>query len=328
MKKFLLVDASHLYHRAKHSVKGNDYDKAGFCLHLIFSCLGKVWRKYKSDHIVFAFDGNQYWRRELYSPYKKQRIEKAAKRSQEEKEEDDYFFEVFEVFKKFVTEKTNCTVLYHPKLEADDNIAGWVQSHPNDEHIIVSGDKDFEQLISSNVSLYDGIKDHLNTLTGVYDERGHQVTDKFGTVLIPNPELSLFEKEVKGCTTDNIFSSSPGIRIKSSKNKVGLMEAFEDRNKKGFAWSAVMMNRWVDHNNIEHRTLDDYTRNVTLVDLKKQPEEIKKIMNETISSAIQKPHVPMVGIHFMKFCSKYELVKLGEMNKFYGEMLNKPYGTL
>ena len=31
-------------------------------------------------------------------------------------------------FKNFVGEKTNCTVLQHPELEADDLIAGWIQS--------------------------------------------------------------------------------------------------------------------------------------------------------------------------------------------------------
>ena len=32
----------------------------------------------------------------------------------------------------------------------------------------------------------------------------------------------------------------------------------------------------------------------------------------------------MVGAHFMKFCGKYDLVKLGESAQLLGEILNKP----
>ena len=29
----------------------------------------------------------------------------------------------------------------------------------------------------------------------------------------------------------------------------------------------MMLQRWIDHEGVEHRVLDDYTRNVTLCDL-------------------------------------------------------------
>ena len=38
------------------------------------------------------------------------------------------------------------------QLEADDLIAGWVQAHPNDNHVIISTDGDFAQLIAPNVN--------------------------------------------------------------------------------------------------------------------------------------------------------------------------------
>ena len=58
------------------------------------------------------------------------------------------FWETFDNFRDFISEKTNCTVLRHEKLEADDLIAGWIQAHPNDNHVIVSTDGDFAQLIA------------------------------------------------------------------------------------------------------------------------------------------------------------------------------------
>jgi hypothetical protein len=42
---------------------------------------------------------------------------------------------------------------------------------------------------------------------------------------------------MRGDPTDNVFSAYPGVRTKGSKNKVGLMEAYEDRNSKGFNWN-------------------------------------------------------------------------------------------
>ena len=54
-----------------------------------------------------------------------------------ESEEDTAFWEIFDEFKDFVTNKTNCTVMQHKQLEADDLIAGWVQAHPNDNHVLL-----------------------------------------------------------------------------------------------------------------------------------------------------------------------------------------------
>ena len=68
-----------------------------------------------------------------------------------QQEEEKVFWETFDAFKEFVTTKTNCTVLQHSQLEADDLIAGWIQLHPEDEHVIVSTDGDFAQLIPSRL---------------------------------------------------------------------------------------------------------------------------------------------------------------------------------
>ena len=53
----------------------------------------------------------------------------------------------------------------------------------------------------------------------------------------PNPEFMLFEKCMRGDTSDNVFSAYPGVRTKGTRNKVGLIEAFDDRQTKGFNWN-------------------------------------------------------------------------------------------
>jgi 5'-3' exonuclease, N-terminal resolvase-like domain len=323
MNKFLLVDASHMFHRAKHSVRGDQNEKIGMCLHILLNILSKAWRSHSATHVVFCFDGRS-WRKDVYKPYKANRVDLSA--SPAEIAENKLFFEAFDIFREFVRTKTNCTVLENPILEADDLISGFIKSHPDDTHVIVSSDGDFEQLLAPNVILYNGVADTTTTMTGIFDYKGKPIVDKLGNFKpLPEPEYSLFEKCIRGCTTDNIFSAYPGIREKGSKNKVGLREAFEDREKKGFNWSSVMMHRWSDHHGVEHKVLDDYNRNRQLVDLCAQPDDIQIAIYETIGNASTPKSVPQIGLHFLKFCGKHELVKISERATEYVTLLSSKY---
>jgi hypothetical protein len=130
---------------------------------------------------------------------------------------------------------------------------------------------------------------------------------------------------MRGDTSDNVFSAYPGVRTKSTKNKVGLIEAFADRINKGFNWNNLMLQRWTDHEGKEHRVLDDYQRNVTLVDLNAQPQNIKDDVDNAIRQGVKSKQVSGVGIHFMKFCGKYDLEKISEQAESYAKWINSPY---
>lgn len=131
---------------------------------------------------------------------------------------------------------------------------------------------------------------------------------------------------MRGDTSDNVFSAFPGVRTKGTKNKVGLTEAFEDRNAKGWAWNNLMLQRWVDHEGVEHRVLDDYARNVTLCDLKAHPAEPQQWINETIQAEIAKEkNISQVGIRLIKFCATYDLIKVSEQAQSYSDPLNARY---
>ena len=97
---------------------------------------------------MLYFVWKDVWRKDFYEPYKRNRSDARAALTASQQEEEEVFWEMFDEFKNFVGEKTNCTVLQHPELEADDLIAGWIQSHPNDNHVVVSTDGDFAQLIA------------------------------------------------------------------------------------------------------------------------------------------------------------------------------------
>jgi 5'-3' exonuclease len=326
--RYLIVDTANTFFRARHSAhrQSDTWDKLGFAIHVTLGSVNKAFRDQRADHVVFCLEGRS-WRKDFYEPYKKNRAVARAALTESEAEEDKLFWETFDALKTFLQESTNCTVLRHENLEADDLIAGWIQSHPDDEHVIVSSDTDFHQLLANNVKQYNGVADELHTITGIFDKKGSPVKDKKTgeAKRIPDPEWILFEKCMRGDPTDNVFSAFPGVRTKGSKNKVGLTEAFADKDKKGFNWNNLMLQRWTDHLGNEHRVLDDYERNRTLVDLTAQPDNVKAQIAETIANGSQVLNRPMVGAKFLKFCGKYDLVKLSEQSASYAEWMNASY---
>ena len=325
MSTYVLVDTANTFFRARHVVRGDIDTKAGMAIHITLNSVKKAWTDFKADHVVFCLEGRS-WRKDYYEPYKRNRQVARDALTPTQQEEDTVFWELFDEFKDFVSEKTNCTVMRHPQLEADDLIAGWVQAHPNDDHVIVSTDGDFAQLISPRVRQYNGIANMTITHEGYFDDKGKEVIDKKlgGPRPAPDPQFMLFEKCMRGDTSDNVFSAYPGVRKKGTKNKVGLIEAFEDKNTKGFNWNNMMLQRWVDHEGVEHRVLDDYTRNVTLCDLTAQPEDIRAIINEQINN-VESKNVTQVGMRLMKFCAKWDMQRIADQAASFAEPLQARY---
>lgn len=324
---YILVDTANTFFRARHVVRGSLEDKVGMSIHTVLGSVRKAWRDFNGSHVIFCLEGRS-WRKDHYAPYKRQRTEARAAQSPKEQEEDRVFWETFDQFKSFIHDKTNCTVLHHPQLEADDLIAGWIQSHPEDQHVVISTDGDFAQLIAPNVKQYNGVMQITTTHEGYFDEKGKPVVDKKTKEVkpAPDPEWLLFEKCMRGDTSDNIFSAYPGVREKGTKNKVGLRDAFADRTSKGWAWNNLMLQRWTDHEGVEHRVLDDYNRNRLLCDLSAQPENVRTLIKEAIETEIAKEkNIPQVGIRLLKFCAEYDLQKISEQVQSYAEPLNARY---
>ena len=186
---YILIDTANTFFRARHVVRGDIDTKIGMAIHITLSSIKKVWRDFEGSHVVFCLEGRS-WRKDYYEPYKRNRKEARDALSKVEAEEDKVFWEVFDEFKNFVSDKTNCTVLQNPVLEADDLIAGWIQTHPNDKHVIVSTDGDFAQLVAPNVKQYNGIQDITITHEGYFDKKGNPVIDKKTKLEkpAPNPE--------------------------------------------------------------------------------------------------------------------------------------------
>ena len=322
-KKYILVDTANTFFRARHVVANGDLDtKIGLALHITLNSIKKAWNDFGGDHVVFCLEGRS-WRKDYYPKYKANRKITREKFTPAEEEADKEFWEAFDTFTTFVANKTNCTVLQNERLEADDLIAGWVQSHPNDKHIIISSDSDFAQLISPTVSQYNGITEVTTTIDGYLDKKGDTVIDKKTKEpkAPPDPEWLLFEKCMRGDSSDNVFSAFPKVR----KNK--LIEAFEDRKNKGFVWNNIMLSKWVDHEGNEHRVKEDYERNRQLIDLTQQPDGVKEHIFETIQKSTQNPKkIAQVGVFLLKLCHRYDLQRVKDNAQLYAEPLNARYG--
>jgi 5'-3' exonuclease len=324
---YIIVDTANTFFRARHVINGNADIKLGMAFHITLNSIKKAWQDFNGSHVVFCLEGRS-WRKDFYKPYKAQRAAARAAHTEKEADEEKIFWEAFDTFKDFVKDKTNCTVLQHSQLEADDLIAGWIQSHPNDNHVIISTDTDFLQLIAPNVKQYNGVSETTITHEGYFDAKGKSVIDKKTQVAkpAPEPEWLLFEKCMRGDTSDNVFSAYPGVREKGTKNKVGLREAFGDRDSKGFNWNNLMLQRWTDHEGKEHRVREDYDRNRQLIDLSSQPEHIRQLMTETITEATQaNKNISQVGIRLIKFCNLYDLKRISDQAQGYAEPLNARY---
>jgi 5'-3' exonuclease len=323
---YIIVDTANTFFRARHVVQGSADIKLGMAFHITFNSIKKAWQDFGGTHVVFCLEGRS-WRKDHYKPYKANRKEARDALTEKQQEEDKLFWEAFDQFKDFIIEKTNCTVLQHKQLEADDLIAGWVQTHTDAKHVIISTDGDFAQLVSPTVSQYNGVGDLHITHEGIFDAKGKPVKDKKTGEPKPaqDPEWMLFEKCMRGDTSDNVFSAYPGVRTKGTKNKVGLQEAFADRKTRGYNWNNLMLQRWVDHNGTEHRVLEDYQRNVQLCDLTAQPAEIKALITETIENNAKAKEVTQVGIRMLKFCNTWDMQKIADNIQIYAEPFQARY---
>ncbi len=323
----ILVDTANMFFRARHVVRGDSIDiKIGMAMHIMFNSINKAWKDFDGSHVVFCLEGRS-WRKDVYEPYKRNRKVTADARTPKEKEEDEAFWQAFDELYDYLEKKSNCTILQHNQCEADDFIARWIQNHPNDKHVIISSDSDFYQLIDHNVSQYNGIMNQHITKDGVYNDKNQPVIDKKTgeQKQIGDPQYLLFEKCIRGDSSDNIFSAFPGARKKGTKNKIGMLEAYADRNNKGFTWNNFMLQRWVDHENVEHRVLEDYHRNKTLIDLTAQPDDIKAVLDETITNKVNTVPKGQIGLHFLRFCGKWDLQRLSDKASDHSKYLGASY---
>lgn len=199
MSKYALVDVANLFYRARHVVRGDAFTKAGMALHIVFRSLRKLYKEQQCTHVVLCLEGHS-WRYRVYPEYKARRKLDRLNMKPQEKEEDEVFLATLDDFITFMSEKTRVTVLQSQGVEGDDFVARWVQLHPSDDHVILSGDSDFIQLLAPNVSIFNGVDNRLITHEGVFDADSGEallfnVDSSSGKLKVPGPTLAAAKKK-------------------------------------------------------------------------------------------------------------------------------------
>ena len=184
-KQIYIVDVSSMFFRAFYAVRPLTSSK-GVPVNAVYgfiSMIAKLMKDKKPDHIVFCYDRKEpSFRKEVYTEYKAHRTEMP----------DD--LQVQMPYLKQVARLFGIKDLEIPSYEADDLIGtiAKMAGKENYDVFIVSGDKDFCQLVSDNVFLYDTMKDMIFTPPMVKEKHG--VT----------PEQFIDYLAITGDTSDNI----------------------------------------------------------------------------------------------------------------------------
>ncbi|MCB0350227.1 MAG: DNA polymerase I [Bdellovibrionales bacterium] len=204
MKKLYLVDVSSMFFRAFYAIPPLR-TSAGLPTNALYGFLAmsvKLLRENRPDYMVYCFDRKDpSFRNEIYEDYKANRSEMP----------DD--LEPQMPYIRELTEKLGILALDKKSFEADDIIGTLaLQGAKNNLDVsIVSGDKDFAQLVNDRITLYDTMKNVR------YDRAG--VVEKWGV----EPEQIVDYLAIVGDTSDNI----PGVRGVGPKGAQKLLAEYK-----------------------------------------------------------------------------------------------------
>lgn len=307
--KRLIVDTSNILFRVASATSkynsGSVEDLAGLAMHTALNTLKSYYKKIRPDQVAVAFEGAKNWRKD-YTKSTDCKSQRAYKGNRVKDESMVPFYELIAAFENLARTHTSLVCLSHERLEGDDVIAGYVQHFAalGDEVVILSGDKDFIQLLKlPGVSL---MNPDDGKLRGWDKDTGEKI----------DPVYFMFEKALRGDAGDNVMSAYPRIR------QTKIQKAFEDE----YARANLMQETWEfsDPTTGEKRTMivgEMFKENQTLMNLFDQPPEIRALIEETVKHEILH-HGQFSLFHFQKFCAKFGLKKISEEATHFMELFS------
>lgn len=295
MARYLTIDVSNILYRTffAHIKESLDVN-VGMCHHIALSTISKYFNNTKADDLVLAFD-DYSWRKaytkdiEECVTYKKYKGTRRKNMSPTDKEKLEKFESHVDEFVNLFRERSRVIVLKAKYLEADDLVAGFIQMHPDDEHILVSADKDFMQLlVRNNLTLIDPTNDKPRTLSE-YNQ---------------DPDYFMYFKCLRGDSGDNVMSSYP--RLREDKIAASYRDAVLRTNIMQHKFK--VLDNGDDGLPIEREfvTQEVFDENILLMDLTAQPDFIRDLMEKTINEALE-TRGKFNYMEFLRFCGKYEL---------------------
>jgi DNA polymerase I len=204
MKKIYLVDVSSMFFRAFYAIRQLT-SPAGVPVNAVYgflSMLSKLMKEEKPDYMVFCYDRKEpSFRKDLYTEYKAHRTEMPPELAQQIP------------YIKQLADLMGVPSIEAPQYEADDLIGSLTRlGRANDlEVVIVSGDKDFGQLIEDHVVLFDTMKDIKYNQAGVLEKWGIR------------PDQFIDYLAICGDASDNV----PGVKGIGEKGAIKLLQQFK-----------------------------------------------------------------------------------------------------
>lgn len=264
--KVVLMDTNNLALRCIHSkdvitytsdkvVESVDYD---YWKYLMFNSIYLSLFAIKNvGTYVLAVDDRNSWRYDYWKRYKEDR--KLKKTKDKSQFPWDEFFNEYNNFLEDIKTHFPIKVLKISKCEGDD-IIGTIALGETNKCEIISTDKDFLQLSSNRIKIYNPLK------------RKH--------ISHPNTDIFLLEQCFCGQSKDSIFNIKTPLDHPVGKRKPGFgPKAFEKVMEYG-------PKKWLEDNDLTDR----YIFNKNLMDFKLIPKQIQNIIwNEYINHQYPEP---------------------------------------
>lgn len=220
--------------------------------HMILNSIRGYIKKFKKAYgskVVLACDGTNYWRRDIFPPYKASR----AKARKDSKYDWKYIHEVMSLILEELKEWSPFYIIHLDNCEGDD-IIYTIASTYQEPHIILSSDKDFVFLHSKTCKQFSPIKKKFIT---------HKDPQKVGLELI-----------IRGDRVDGIPNIlSPDDTFITGKRQRSIMQAKLD------IWLTQKPEEFCDET-----TITNFRRNDNLINLEKIPPEIQSSILQEFSN--------------------------------------------
>jgi 5'-3' exonuclease len=294
-ERFLHVDYENLMHRARHAPKGTPEEISSTAVRIILVSILRALENYSPTRLVIACE-TRSWRKDVYEPYKKNRILRLQEKTSAELETERLLSQAMERILEFFRCFTNACVVEAEGAEADDVIAVIVRDNPDAEHRIYSSDKDLWQLVAPNVSVYDVVGERVIRVDGIFDLKTLKKKEDF-----PPTELFILEKIFRGDPSDNILPAFP--RLRRSK----IVEAYQDST--GIVLNNILGTTFMNHNKQPVSVRDQYLLNRKLIDFRNIPEEIVQSIKSAyaLSGPSKKTNADMQLLRFIKIIRDLEI---------------------
>jgi len=314
----MICDIPNLFFRgvagSRASIENMPEEEAkAYALHICLMSLRKHYNNIKPQELAIVFEGGNNWRK-AYTKSEECYSGRIYKGNRVYDESMAILFPVLEDFKTMCKTLTSIVVVNKEGLEGDDCIAQYIKHHPDDEIVILSGDKDFVQLLKyDNVILINPDNAEERTVESVCG--------------VNDAEYFMFEKCFRGDSGDNVISALPKVRATKLQKAWGINNEAPDL----ILLNKLLNETWELPSSEEGegcRTMEVgklFDENQLLMNLDGQPEHIKILMEQAVIEAYETRgkynHVEMI-----RFLGKKKLEAIcADIDSFVGMFSNTSF---